>query len=55
MKLETLSMNMDSQEKYLKKVQQLKDKEVEKLIFEKYLIINKNKQNNSTMITSFFK
>ena len=55
MKLETLSMNIDSQEKYLKKVQQLKDKEVEKLIFEKYLIINKNKQNNSTMITSFFK
>jgi hypothetical protein len=42
-------------EKYLKKEQDLKDKEVEKILFQEYLIIDKNKKSNNTMITSFFK
>jgi DNA polymerase elongation subunit (family B) len=55
MKLETIANNSESDEQYHKKCQQLKDKEVEQLIFEKYLVINKNNQNNNRMITSFFK
>ena len=55
MKLRTLRQNMEDDEKYYKKEQQLKDKEVETLLFQKYLIINKNKANNNTMITGFFK
>ena len=42
-------------EKYMKKEQQLKDKEVEKILFESYLRINKNKKTNTKTITSFFK
>ncbi len=42
-------------EKYLKKEQDLKDKEVEKILFESYLRIEKNKKTNTMMITSFFK
>ena len=53
-KLKTLKANAEDMEKYYKKEQQLKDKEVEKLLFEKYLIINKNKANKNTMITGFF-
>ena len=53
--MKTLKSNAEDMEKYYKKEQQLKDKEVEKLLFEKYLIINKNKANNNTMITGFFK
>jgi hypothetical protein len=41
--------------KYKKKEQDLKDKEVEKMLFDPYLIIAKNKKNNNKMITSFFK
>jgi DNA polymerase elongation subunit (family B) len=41
--------------KYKKKEQDLKDKEVEKILFDPYLIIAKNKKNNNKMITSFFK
>jgi hypothetical protein len=41
--------------KYKKKEQDLKDKEVEKILFDPYLIIDKNKKNNNKMITSFFK
>jgi DNA polymerase elongation subunit (family B) len=52
--LEALKSNMEY-DKYIKKEQDLKDKEVEKLLFEKYLIIDKNKKSNNTMITSFFK
>ena len=55
MKLNTLRQNMEDEEKYLRKEQQLKDKEVEDLLFKKYLIINQNKANNNTMITGFFK
>jgi DNA polymerase elongation subunit (family B) len=42
-------------EKYSKKEQTLKDKEVEKILFEPYLRINKNKKSNTKAITSFFK
>jgi DNA polymerase elongation subunit (family B) len=49
-----LQEDAEDYDKFHKKVQQLKDKEVEKILFEKYLIINKNKANNNTMITSFF-
>ena len=42
-------------EKYLKKEQDLKDKEVEKILFEYYLRIEQNKKNNTTMIKSFFR
>jgi DNA polymerase elongation subunit (family B) len=54
-KLKTLESNMDDYDKYLEKAQKLKDKEVEKLLFSKHLIINNNNKNNNTMITSFFK
>jgi len=52
--LECLKSNMEP-EKYVKKEQDLKDKEVEKILFQQYLIIDKNKKANNTMITSFFK
>ena len=54
-KIKTLEQNSEDLEKCQRKIQQLKDKEVETLLFEKYLRINKNKANNNTMITSFFK
>ena len=59
-KLNSLEQNMEEEddydyEKFLKKKQTLKDKEVEKLLFSDYLRINNNKKNNNTMITSFFK
>lgn len=54
-KLKTLESNMDDYDKYLEKIQKLKDKEVEKLLFSKHLMINNNNKNNNTMITSFFK
>jgi DNA polymerase elongation subunit (family B) len=54
-KIKTLEQNSEDPEKCQRKIQQLKDKEVETLLFEKYLRINKNKANNNTMITSFFK
>ena len=53
-KIERLREEAEDMEKYHKKVQQLKDKEVEKILFEKYLIINQNRANNNQMITSFF-
>ena len=54
-KIKALEENSEDPEKLQRKIQQLKDKEVETLLFEKYLRINKNKANNNTMITSFFK
>jgi hypothetical protein len=55
--LQELDALRDSMEesKYKKKEQDLKDKEVEKILFDPYLIIAKNKKNNNKMITSFFK
>ena len=40
--------------KYNKKEQDLKEKEVEKILFESYLRIQNNKKMNNKMITSFF-
>ena len=51
--LDTLKDNME-ESKYKKKEQELKDTEVEKILFEPYLIIERNKKNNNKMITSFF-
>ena len=42
-------------EKYTKKESDLKEKEVEKILFQEFLVIDKNKKANNTMITSFFK
>ena len=55
--IQELAAHKDSLEehKYKKKEQDLKDKEVEKILFDPYLIIAKNKKNNNKMITSFFK
>jgi len=51
--LYTLKDNME-ESKYKKKEQNLKDSEVEKILFGPYLIIETNKKNNNKMITSFF-
>ncbi len=53
-KLKTIKQNMDDKEKCEKKIQSLKDKEVEELLFKKYLIVNKNNVQNNNMITKFF-
>jgi hypothetical protein len=42
-------------DKYIKKEADLKEKEVEKILFNSYLVIDKNKKSNNSMITSFFK
>ena len=52
--LETYKETLEP-EKYAKKEQALKDKEVEKILFEPFLRINKNKKTNTKAITSFFK
>ena len=52
--IKTIQQNGDD-EKIQKKVQSLKDKEVEKLLFSKYLNMCNNLKNNNQMITSFFK
>jgi DNA polymerase elongation subunit (family B) len=52
--LECLKSNMEL-DKYIKKEADLKEKEVEKILFQSYLIIDKNKKSNNSMITSFFK
>jgi len=54
LELETIKNNIDY-DKYIKKEQVMKDKEVEKILFEKYIRIGKNLKNNNQMITSFFK
>lgn len=53
-KLTRLREETEDFDKYQKKAQQWKDKEVESILFQKYLIINKNRENNNSMITSFF-
>ena len=52
-KLKTMKQNMDN-ETYKKKEAQLKDKEVEKLLFSDYLIDINNIKNNNQLITNFF-
>jgi len=54
MELETLQSSLEP-EKYEKKVQQMKLKEVEKILFEKYLRVDKNIKAGNQAITSFFK
>tara|TARA_Y100000389_G_scaffold67400_1_gene63688 strand:+ start:361 stop:4125 length:3765 start_codon:yes stop_codon:yes gene_type:complete len=54
-KIKTLMENSDDEEKTIKKIQSLKDKEVETLLFRKYITINNNKAQNNRMITEFFK
>tara|TARA_B100001094_G_scaffold293754_1_gene313863 strand:+ start:1218 stop:5690 length:4473 start_codon:yes stop_codon:yes gene_type:complete len=53
-KIKTLMENSTDQEKTLRKIQSLKDKEVESLLFKKYITINNNKAQNNRMITDFF-
>ena len=53
-KLTRLREESEDIEKYYKKAQKWKDKEVESILFEKYLRINTNKANNNSMITHFF-
>lgn len=53
-KINTLMENSDDEEKTLRKIQNLKDKEVELLLFKKYITINNNKAQNNRMITDFF-
>ena len=52
-KLKTMKQNMDI-ETYKKKETQLKDKEVEKLLFSEYLLQINNIKNNNQNITKFF-
>ena len=53
-KISTVTQNISDNEKLMKKIQSLKDKEVEELIFKKYLNINNNKAQKNRMITDFF-
>ena len=52
-KLETLKYNLEP-DKYLKKEQDLKNKEVENILFKKYLIVGKQQKMGNKSITSFF-
>jgi hypothetical protein len=54
MELETLQSTLEH-EKYQEKEQKMKLKEVEKILFEKYLRIDKNAKAGNRPITSFFK
>jgi DNA polymerase elongation subunit (family B) len=54
MELDTLRSSLEP-EKYEKKEQALKLKEVEKILFDKYLRIDKNTKAGNRPITSFFK
>jgi len=53
--IKTIQQNGEDDEKIQKKIQSLKDKEVEKLLFSKYLTTCNNIKNNNQMITNFFK
>jgi hypothetical protein len=54
LELDTLRSTLEP-EKYEKKEQALKLKEVEKILFEKYLRIDKNTKAGNQPITCFFK
>ena len=53
--LNTLKQNMEDKDKYNEKVQKLKNKEVENILFKEYLRTNQNIKNGNKEITSFFK
>jgi DNA polymerase elongation subunit (family B) len=58
LKLETIKQvfeTEDKMDKYPKKEQDMKNKEVEILLFEKYLRIDKNNKSGNQAITTFFK
>ena len=55
LEIKTIQENGDDEEKIQKQIQNLKDKEVEKILFSKYLNICNNAKNNNQMITNFFK
>ena len=52
-KLNTMRQNLEP-EKYIKKEQDLKNKEIEKILFEKYLIKGKHMKEGTQSISSFF-
>lgn len=53
--IKTIQQNGEEEDKIQTKIQSLKDKEVEKLLFSKYLTTCQNLKNNNQMITQFFK
>ena len=55
LEIKTIQENGDDEEKIQKQIQNLKDKEVEKILFSKYLNACNNAKNNNQMITNFFK
>jgi DNA polymerase elongation subunit (family B) len=54
MKIETLKNSIDDSEKLQTKMQDLRNKEVKALLFDKYLRETDNKKNNMQNITTFF-
>jgi DNA polymerase elongation subunit (family B) len=54
LKINTLKQNEEDKDKLIKKIQNLKEKEIEKLLFTKYTRINDNNIKKNTMITTFF-
>jgi hypothetical protein len=55
MKIETLKNSIDDEEKLQTKIQDLKNKEVKALLFDKYLRETENTKNKMKSITTFFK
>ena len=55
MKIETLKNSYDDPDKLEDKINDLKNKEVKALLFDKYLRVTYNRKNNMKDITSFFK
>jgi DNA polymerase elongation subunit (family B) len=53
-KIKTLETNTEEYDKFIEKKQKLKDKEVENLLFSKYLRICNNNKNGNSMITNYF-
>jgi len=55
MKIDTLKQSHDDADKLEDKINDLKNKEVKALLFDKYLRVTDNRKNNMKDITSFFK
>ena len=54
MKIDTLKQTIDDDEKLATKIQDLKNKEVKVLLFDKYLRETDNMKNNMKSLKSFF-
>ena len=54
LKIETLKNSIDDEEKLQTKIQDLKNKEVKALLFDKYLRETENTKNKMKSITTFF-